>query len=213
VAYYELRQLLTRGAFQPGQRLLEVELSRQLGVSRTPIREALRRLQSDGLIVAAGRGAAVAMLMPSQVNSLYQFRASLEALTAELAAARNAAGEISMSQVRQLMAARDAVEAADDPRAVSEANLALHRYIADLSNNEFAIESLSRVWDKIALSSLTNVSDSEWLTTIHQQHLDIVGAITAGDAVAAGKFSRKHVESAAGVYISHATNDPSTPLA
>lgn len=205
-AYQELRARLAAGRFAPGQRLFEVELSQQLGVSRTPIREALRRLQADGLVVPAGRGAAVATITPTQVESLYQFRSALEALTAELAAARNAAGEISRAQLRRLTEAREAVEnagASHDPRAVSDANLAMHRYIAELSGNEFAIESLSRVWDKIAISSLSNVTDPEWLSTVYRHHRQLVDAITSGETATAATVARGHVDRAAQIYREH----------
>lgn len=209
-AYRQLRGLLTAGRFRPGERLREEHLSTALGVSRTPVREALRRLQSDGLVVSGARGAAVAELSPAQTQALYRFRAPLESLSARLAAERNAAGEVSASTLRRLTCLRDEVErsaAEADARAVAQANLALHRYVAELSDNEFVVDALARVWDRIAIATQTNVTDRAWSETMHRHHRDLVDAIVAGDGARAAALAGEHVQQAALVHRSSTEGD------
>src|SRR5438132_434148 len=84
-AYAMLRRAIVVGRYRPGDRLTEIALTVELGMSRTPVREAIRRLQADGLIVIGHRGALVRRLSVLEVASLYPVRAGLEALTAAVA--------------------------------------------------------------------------------------------------------------------------------
>jgi DNA-binding GntR family transcriptional regulator len=89
VAYRRMRQLIVDGTLAPGERIFENELAEQLGISRTPLREALRQLETDGLVqFSARRGAVVAGLSASEMREEYQIRAALEGLAIRLAGAR-----------------------------------------------------------------------------------------------------------------------------
>lgn len=201
MSYSRLRSMLVAGDFAPGERLLEVELTTQLGVSRTPLREALRRLQSDGMVTLTGRGAVVTQPSTEEIVDLYRYRAALEAFTAELVAQLNAAGELAPASVRRLEQLRDDVESGEDAEATAAANLSLHRSIAELSRNSYAIEALSRVWDIISISSVANLADDvEWRESIDGHHRSIVSAIAAGDSEGAARAARHHVLAACDVY-------------
>lgn len=200
-SYARLRAMLVGGDFSSGERLLENELTGQLGVSRTPLREALRRLQSDGLVTLSGRGVVVAQPSPKEIVDLYRYRAVLEGFTAELVATRHQAGELAPVQIQRLRQLRDQVEHGADATTTASANLDLHRYIASLSGNSFVIEALSRVWDIISIASVENLADdAEWRAAINDHHRDIVEAIAGGDPVAASTAAREHVLAACGVY-------------
>lgn len=201
--YARLRELLTTREFEPGQRLLEPDLSTMLGVSRTPLREALRRLQGDGLVTLNGRGAVVLSSSEQEIYDLYRYRAVLEGFTAELVAGRNAAGELAPAQLAKLRRLQSAVEDGSNTSDTARANLDLHRYIAELCDNSFAVDALSRVWDIIAISSVKNISDDEWRASIDEHHRGIVDAIEAGDPEAAGRAARQHVEAAAEIFRRH----------
>jgi DNA-binding GntR family transcriptional regulator len=201
--YTRLRAILASGQFEPGQRLIEPDLSTLLGVSRTPLREALRRLQGDGLVALTGRGAIVSKASHRDIYDLYRYRAVLEGFTAELVATRNAEGELSPSQLSALSKLKSAVEEGADTTATARANLDLHRYIAGLSGNRYAIEALSRVWDIIAISSVANIAEEGWRQAIDQHHSAIVAAIERGDPSAAGLAAREHVEMAAEIHRKH----------
>lgn len=199
--YARLRAMLVDGEFGPGARLPEAELTRLLGVSRTPLREALRRLQSDGLVMLSNRGVIVAQPSPDEIADLYGYRAVLEAFTAELVALRHRRGEIAPAQIRLLRELREDVERGRDADATASANLDLHRFIATLSDNSYAREALSRVWDIISISSAENLAeDATWRAQIDEDHREIVEAIEAGEPDRASAAARRHVLAASDVY-------------
>lgn len=207
-SYARLRRLLTSGDFQPGARLPEQDLSARLGVSRTPLREALRRLQSDGLLTMTSRGVIVSDPSRQDMLALYRYRAALEGLAAELAADRMKVGEISPAQVQRLRDLRENVEQGRDAPMTASANLELHRYIAGLSGNAFVNDALSRVWDLISIASVRNIGeDSDWRDEIDDHHRQIVEAIVAGDGAGAFLAARRHVDAAGGVYASQHPDD------
>ena len=90
--YRQLREQIVSGVYRAGDRLPEVSLSTALAVSRTPVREALRRLESDGLVQASGRGVVVTAMSTPDLRHAHAVRGALDALTAELAADRRRAG-------------------------------------------------------------------------------------------------------------------------
>ncbi|GAB3987929.1 GntR family transcriptional regulator [Actinoallomurus acanthiterrae] len=201
--YTALRRRFANGEYAPGQRLTETALAENLGVSRTPVREAIGRLLTEGLVVPAARGVAVAALTPEETAHLFVLRADLEALAAELAAARQAQGRLAPAEVDALDEAvervQDAVEA-HDPRASAQANLALHRAIGKAGGNPFLEDCLHRVWDRIAVTTVANLDDPHWAGSITEQHRSIVAAIRAGDPEAARTAAKSHIEAAARAY-------------
>ncbi|HEX2316151.1 MAG TPA: GntR family transcriptional regulator [Thermomonospora sp.] len=204
--YAALRHRFSEGEYAPGQRLTEAALAADLGVSRTPVREALGRLLTEGLVVPAARGVAVAALTPEDAGHLFVLRADLEALAAELAAGRQARGLLAPAEIDALDQAvdhvRTAVEA-HDARAAARANLVLHRAIGTAAGNPFLEDALHRVWDRIAVTTVANLDDPEWACAITDQHRAIVAAIRAGDAGTARRAAKDHIEAAARAYRPH----------
>lgn len=197
--YTTLRRRFSDGVYAPGQRLTETVLAADLGVSRTPVREAIGRLLTDGLVVPAAKGVAVAALNPDEARHLFVLRTELEALAAELAAGRQAQGRLAPAEVDALDRAVDKVEAAvraHDPRASAQANLALHRAIGAAAGNPFLEETLHRVWDRIAVTTVANLDNPHWADAITDQHRAIVAAIRAGDPAAARRTAKSHIEAA-----------------
>lgn len=198
--YVSLRSMLVSGRFKAGERLPEPELATTLGVSRTPLREALRSLQSEGLVTLSGRGATVTRTSPREVYGLYLYRAVLEGFTAEQAAQRNSDGELAPSQIATLWRHVNAVEESDSDASRVDSNISLHRYIAELSGNNSASEALSRVWAQIALTSALNLTNEAWRGEMHDQHREIAEAIDAADPRRAFDAGRTHVQTAAEVF-------------
>lgn len=198
--YVSLRSMLVSGRFKAGDKLPEPELATTLGVSRTPLREALRSLQSEGLVTLSGRGATVTRTSPHEVYGLYLYRAVLEGFTAEQAAQRNSNGELAPSQIATLWRHVDSVEESDSDAARVDSNISLHRYIAELSGNNSASEALSRVWAQIALTSALNLTNEAWRGEMHDQHREIAEAIDAADPRRAFDAGRTHVQTAAEVF-------------
>ncbi|GCD96825.1 GntR family transcriptional regulator [Embleya hyalina] len=204
--YRKLRALMLSGRFAQGDRLAELELSEELRVSRTPVREALRRLQADGLVRPSGRGVVLASLPAAHVGHSYRLRASLESLAARLSAERQAAGHIAPSEIVALRGTASAMEEATralDLPEMTRSNLELHRAIATLSGNPLLEEALGRLWDRIAVSSLSNLHDAQWAREALVQHGQLLDAIAAGTPDAADEIAGRHVMCAARVYERH----------
>ena len=204
--YLRFRNALVHGHFPPGTRLSERQLSEKYDVSRTPVREALRRLQADGLVQTAGRSLVVRILTPKEAHDVYRARAALEALGAELAAERMRDGQIAPAQLGNLRDRAEAVGHAahkGDARLASLEILRFHKAVAEMGDNSFVIEALDRLWDRIAVSSLSNLTDRRWSDEVYEHHRGIIAAITAGDPAAAANVMRDHIERAVHVYVTH----------
>lgn len=197
--YDELRDLIVLGAYPAGRPVAEQELCDRLGVSRTPVREALRRLESDGLVRAARRGVTVVELGGKALLDAYLVRASLEALTADLAARRQRAGELSPASLDRLTEHADLADRATrqgDLLAGTRHNRAFHRCVAALADNPVAFGVLDRIWDQIVVStraSLTAPGTPARPVRVDDEHRHLIAAITAGDPDAASAHARDHV--------------------
>jgi DNA-binding GntR family transcriptional regulator len=201
--YLTLRARFSDGGLAPGERLTEAALAQELGVSRTPVREALGRLLADGLVVPTARGVAVAALGREQIEQIYELRAVLEGLAAGQTARRQAAGLMAPADVRRIQDAADAVEQAvadGDAKRSARANLAFHRAFGLAPENPFLEDALHRVWDRIAVSTVSNLTDRDWAKTVLGQHQAICTAIVEGDADGARRAAEEHIRAAARVY-------------
>ena len=137
-AYGLILDAIDIGVYKPGDRLVESELADRFGVSRTPIREALQRLETQSLLSRDGRSLIVASLDHSQMAELYVVRSELEGLAARLAA-RHAT--IEEKRVLQDMV-HDDYKIVDDPNALSRANRRFHKQIHLASHNRFLVQQL-----------------------------------------------------------------------
>ncbi|WP_169748050.1 GntR family transcriptional regulator [Pseudonocardia acaciae] len=201
--YLALRRRFADGDLAPAERLTETALAASLGVSRTPVREALGRLQADGLVAPAARGVVVATLSREEIEQIYELRAGLEGQAAASAARRQAAGLVAPVEIRAIGEAADEVEraiAASDPKGSARANLSFHRAIGRVAGNPFLEDALHRVWDRIAVSTVSNLSDTDWAKTVIAQHGEIYRAILDGDEPAARLAAEEHINAAARIY-------------
>lgn len=195
-AYARLRELIVEGELEPGEPLREHALAQALGVSRTPIREAFRRLESDGLVASSGRGVVVAALDPPSLRDAYEVRAALDALAAELAARRQRAGRIAPAELAELDRYADDAEhatAARDLDAAVAHNRLFHLEIARLSGNEIALDALEAIWDRISVSTHTYLDVTDNPGEITADHREIARAISAGEPSRAASAARAHV--------------------
>lgn len=188
-AYTMLLDAIDTGIYQPGDRLVESELAERFGVSRTPIREALQRLETQSLLTRDGRSLIVASLDHNQMAELYVVRGELEGLAARLAA-RNATEE----EVRLL---RDMVEAdntlLDHPAALARANRRFHKQIHLASHNRFLVQQLDLVHRSMALMATTSLAVEGRGAIAQAEHDRIVTAIEVRDGDAADAALRDHI--------------------
>ncbi|MFG1806223.1 GntR family transcriptional regulator [Streptomyces sp. NPDC049040] len=197
VAHARLRELIVGGAYAPGERLTETEVAGVLAMSRTPVREALRSLVADGLVRSAdGRGVVVTGLDPAALRDTYRVRAALEALTAELAAERQAAGLIPPAELAALAADAALTEEATSDGRLAEAvayNRRFHTRIAALAANAPAQAALDRLWDQIVVSTRASLDPPHRPAQVNGQHRELLAAIAEGRAADAAAAARQHV--------------------
>lgn len=198
VAYRRLRERLISGHYHPGDRLTELGICDDLGMSRTPIREALRRLQSDGLVTSTGRGVVVSSLSPQEMLHATQLHGALDALAAKLTAVAQRDGLLSPAQLGALKEAARHVEErgeAGDAAGAWRANLDFHMMLARLSGNPLLADALDRIWARFAIVGLSNINRRADPTPV--QHEAIIRAIMDGDPVGAEAAAGEHVREAA----------------
>lgn len=191
-AYTLILEAIDIGLYKPGDRLVESDLAERFGVSRTPIREALQRLETQSLLARDGRSLIVASLDHNQLAELYVVRAELEGLAANLAA-RHATDE----EVRVLRdMVRDDRALLNDPQAMARANRRFHKQIHLASHNRFLVQQLDLVHRSMALMATTSLAALGRPEDALKEHDAIVSAIEARDAAAAGEALKAHISKA-----------------
>jgi DNA-binding GntR family transcriptional regulator len=188
-AYGLILDAIDIGVYKPGDRLVESELAERFGVSRTPIREALQRLETQSLLSRDGRSLIVASLDHSQMAELYVVRSELEGLAARLAA-RHAT--IEEKRVLQDMV-NDDYKIVDDPNALSRANRRFHKQIHLASHNRFLVQQLDLVHRSMALMATTSLAADGRGEVALAEHQEIVDAIMNGQEDKADDCLRQHI--------------------
>ncbi|MCR6483054.1 GntR family transcriptional regulator [Amycolatopsis sp. OK19-0408] len=194
-AYEELRRRILAGELVQGQPISQEQLAAELGVSTTPLREALRRLDAEGLVhLDAHRDARVTQLNAEEARSLFEIREKLDPLAAKLAASRRTDADI---------AAIEAALKELEPLSASTGfesllvHRAFHRSVYTASHNPLLSSLLEGLWDKAdryRLIGLRAKPDSaEDSERVRREHLAIAEAVISGDARAAEQAMKKHV--------------------
>ncbi|TQS73190.1 GntR family transcriptional regulator [Rhodobacteraceae bacterium] len=191
-AYSMILEAIDAGIYKPGDRLVESELAERFGVSRTPVREALQRLETQSMLARDGRSLIVASLDHNQLAELYTVRAELEALAARLAARHAAPEEV---RVMQAMIDEDH-QKLDDPVALSRANKRFHRQIHLASHNRYLVQQLDLVHRSMALLATTSLAAEGRGEVALAEHQRIVDGIRDNDEEEAGAALRAHISEA-----------------
>ncbi len=175
----------------PGARLSVPALASELGTSRSPIREAVQRLVSEGLAAEKpNHGAVVAAPDLQMLADLYQVRAPLEGLAAALMTTRATAA--SMTRLKESLAAHRAAFAARDTASIIRADLDFHRSIADACDNPELVRALGPIYQRLTVGILAGRPE-EWPAKAIKEHESIVKAIRSGDAHLAQAEAERHV--------------------
>lgn len=189
-AYACLRQGIVEGRLEPGRRIREAELAGWLGISRTPLRHALSRLELDGLLEILPRaGLVVSSLDEQAVVELYDTREALEGAAAGFAAL--AATERDIDTLRALL--EDGVNPPSDGLALYQLNRAFHEAIYAAAHNRFLLKSLRALHDSLALLGPTTLTAPGRPEAAHKEHQRIVNAIRARDRAEAETAARAHI--------------------
>ena len=188
-AYSLILEAIDIGIYKPGDRLVESDLADSFGVSRTPIREALQRLETQSLLTRDGRSLIVSSLDHSQMAELYIVRAELEGLAANLAAKHATSEEV---KVLQDMVDSDR-KIISDPSSLARSNRRFHKQIHLASHNRFLIKQLDLVHRSMALMATTSLAADGRGAVAVEEHQAIVTAIAAGDSEEASEKLRDHI--------------------
>lgn len=201
--YRELRGALLRRSIAPGQRLVEADLAQRLGVSRTPIREALTRLATEGMVVVQPAGGLVAGDVRSELADIYGIRQVLEGYAARLAAARMTPAELDRLDhlARQL---RAAIDDGDLERQV-ESNNAFHLAVAQASRSTRLVKMIVDYRAYFLDPHVLRRYDRAAMLRSHEQHEAIVTALRAGDGEAAEQLVRTHFQEAMAIALDQPT--------
>ncbi len=193
VVFNTLREAILRGDLQPGERLMELQLAAQLGVSRTPIREAIRMLEQEGLAVTMPRkGAEVAKMTLKGMEDVLEIRTSLDELAARLACER-----INEEQLIQLEACKRDFEyclKTGDVKKIAEADVRFHDVIYEATNNPKLVVLLNNLREQIYRYRVEYIKDANNHPILIKEHEAIYEALKQRDQEAAALSIRDHVE-------------------
>lgn len=191
-AYQLILEAIDEGDFKPGDRLVESDLAERFGVSRTPVREALQRLETQSLLTRDGRSLIVSSLDHNQMAELYVVRTELEGLAAKLAAQHATAEEIRVLQ--------DRIDAdrlqEEDPQGLARSNRRFHKQLHLASHNRFLVQQLDLVYRSMALLATTSLAVEGRGRKALDEHQAIVTAIKKRDGAAAYEAVRLHLSEA-----------------
>jgi DNA-binding GntR family transcriptional regulator len=192
-AYRQLKEAIRKGALAPGTRIREADIAERFRISRTPAREAIRRLESEGLISSVPRqGAIVSKLDHQETMELYDLREILEGAAAGFAARHASLAEI--EELQELIAAEP--ELVDKPDQLADLNQLFHSALYRAAHNRFLERMLIGLRDSMALLGGTSLKVKGRFDTAHAEHLAIVSAIAARDGEAAEQAARAHIRNA-----------------
>lgn len=193
VVFNTLRQAILKGELKPGERLMEIALAERLGVSRTPIREAMRKLEQEGLVVMIPRrGAQVASITEKDLNDVLEVRIALENMAIEKACARMTAEE-----TEKLKAAAKAFEdtiAEGNLVHLAEADVAFHEIIYQAADNVCLMQVLNNLREQIYRYRVEYLKDEEMRRQLAREHEKLTQALAARDVKDAQELSYDHIE-------------------
>ena len=205
VVFENLRTAILEGNLKAGQRLMEVQLAEQLGVSRTPIREAIRKLELEGLVVMLPRkGAYVANMSFKDLIDVLEIRSSLEGLAASLAAERLREEDIADLE-RVAKEFETSVREADIDNVLKK-DVEFHEKIFLMANNKKLYQLITSLWEQVHRFRVTYVSNYDASLSLVDEHNKILEAIKSGDSELAKKYATEHIELAEQFFMENPVN-------
>ena len=193
VVFNTLRRAILTGELKPGERLMEIHLANRLGVSRTPIREAIRKLELEGLVtMIPRRGAEVAQITEKSLQDVLEVRRALDALCVELACDR-----ITSEEQEALKKACDEFEEATktgDVTTIAGADVALHDIIVQATGNQRLIQLINNLSEQMYRYRFEYIKDEKGHENLVNEHRMIYESIQQGDKEKAARAARLHID-------------------
>ena len=195
-AYQQIRQRILDNAWPPGHRALEQEVALALGMSRTPVREALMRLRNEGLVEVIPRhGVRVLPVSPTDMCEIYEILTALECMAAELLARR----QPSAAELKPLVDATKAMDKAlkaDDLDAWAAADESFHAQLLELAGNRQLQATVLNYWDRAHRARIFTLRLRPKPVSSTKEHMQMLERLRAGDADGAARVTRAHRERA-----------------
>lgn len=193
VVFHTLRQAILRGELKPGERLMEIHLAQKLGVSRTPVREAMRKLELEGLVrMIPRKGAVVAEITISDLEDVLEVRMALEELAVKLACKM-----LTPEQIEEIGSLADEFEQTlygEDVGACAQADMRFHEAIYEATGNGRLVQILNNLRVQMYRYRMEYLKDRDAHQQLVQEHAEILKALAAGDVDRALEASGAHIE-------------------
>ena len=194
VVFNTLRQAILRGVFKPGERLMEIQLANKLGVSRTPIREAIRKLELEGLVIMIPRkGAEVADITEKSLRDVLEVRKALEELAVQLACEK-----ITQEELEELEKAgenfKKVLKRSKDITEVAEADVRFHDVIYMATDNQKLIHLLNKLREQMYRYRVEYLKNPDVHEQLTQEHEEIVYHIKRREKVEATAVTCQHID-------------------
>lgn len=193
VVFNTLRQAILTGELKPGERLMELHLASRLGVSRTPIREAIHKLELEGLVtLIPRRGAEVAQITEKSMNDVLEVRRALDALCAELACDRIT--EAALADLKLACDNFEAVVKTGDLKKIAQADVRLHDIIVRATGNQRLLQMVNNLSEQMYRYRFEYIKDTSRHETLVEEHRIIYQSIVQKDKKTASDAAKTHID-------------------
>lgn len=193
IVYEELKMQILTGRIEPGTRMMEIELAEEMGVSRTPIREAIRKLEKEGLVTIEPRkGAYASDVSTEDMVEILEVRQIMEGLAAELAASR--VQEVQLDQLREAEERYNAAVASGDTEQMIKYDSQFHKMIVEASNNKTLMQLIEPLQEMALRFRYLYYHDLNRAMNMPHEHDEIIDAIATGDQEQAKLAASMHIK-------------------
>jgi len=195
IVFETLRDAIINQVLRPGERLMEIQLAEEMGVSRTPVREAIRKLELEGFVVMVPRrGVYVAGISMKDIHEVFEVRSALEALAASLAAERITEEELEEMERRLVEEAKETE--ANNLRSIVEIDTSFHDLLYKAARNERLVHFVNLLQEQLQRFRSASLARPGRGKIALEEHRKIVEALATRNGKLAGQLAREHIESA-----------------
>ncbi|WP_417788711.1 GntR family transcriptional regulator [Terasakiella pusilla] len=198
LAYHQLFEAIQKGSLKPGTRIRETDIAEEFGISRTPVRDAIRRLENDGLIVhLPHQGAVIKTLDHREIMEMYEMRQVLEGT-----AAFHAAQHASLLEIDELIELNDLMlKNKEEESEAADANRLFHQTLYRAANNRYLIDAINNLSNAMALLEGTTLYNAERVNIAFKEHQEIIEHIQLQKGKEADQSVRNHISNSQRVRI------------
>ena len=195
IVFETLREAIINQTLKPGERLMEIQLAEEMGLSRTPVREAIRKLELEGLVVMVPRkGAYVAGISMKDIHEVYELRSALEALAASLAAVRITDEELEEMERQMVREAKETEE--NNLQGIVSIDTTFHDLLYQAAHNQRLVQFINILQEQLQRFRAATLSRPGRSKYALEEHKKIVEALANKDAKLAAKLATEHIENA-----------------